>query len=226
MFFTASDGTRYYPYEAVYAVGEIKSKFRRREHQLGHLVESVTHVKMVLRRERTPNNYVPGLGVVPQVSGPWPYRNPLFTFAFFGEAGDFTLEDAATAFEGVPWSCVPNMICLLDGGVVALMRTSLGEDRQEVRQLITVPEFEKPMDGAQYAWTYLPMGKDDIRQAANLATLQWGLVSHLDGIGLMALKPEILKAYLDTAGLTKYFRGQTVPAKRPPGDDPPEIVRG
>jgi hypothetical protein len=228
IFFTASDGTRYYPFEGVYGLGEVKSSYRHRDRQLAKLVEAVTFVKSTLRREPTPSNFATGLGAVPMLYGDWPYRNPLFTFALFAEAGDFEIEHVAEAYAGVPWKCLPNVLCFLDKGIVALceMVRRADSDEYSVGPLVTVPEFATVDGGEQYAWVLLPMGEGAEREAGNLVTLQWAIVTHIEKTVLMPAKPEMLKAYLDNAGLTGFSEPVAVRANRPPGDRPPETLRG
>jgi hypothetical protein len=225
IFFTASDGTRYYPYEGVYAIGEVKSSFRRSEKQQ-KLVASIKVVKS-LRRDPTPNNYVPGIGPIPQVTAGWPFRNPLMAFAIFGEGRDIRLEDIAKAFADVPWAYVPNVLCFLDWGIVALCE--IGNNDSGVATLgpmVTVPEFVDGASDTKFAWVRLPMGRPEYREAANLATLHFAIVSHVEDVALMPNKYQALSSYLANAGLNVVKEWQAVAAERPPGDKRPDTIRG
>ena len=227
IFFTASDGTRYYPYEAVYGVGEVKSSFRRGDRPLEHLIESIATVKTALQRESTPSNYVPGIGPVPQVSGGWPYRNPLFTFAVFGEGRDVTLDDVRRAYEGVPWSRVPNVLCFLDLGIVTLCNMVVNDEgRRVLGRSVPVPEFAENSDQTDLVWALLPMGDISSRQGANLAALEWLLMNHLARVVLMPTAAEMLYPYLTNAGLMRLEEPLGVRATRPPGDERPATLRG
>lgn len=225
IFFTASDGTRYYPYEGVYGVGEVKSSFRRSERQLEKLVASIRAVK-TLRRERTPSNYVPGIGPVPEVHSDWAFRNPLFTFAIFGEGRDVQLDEIVSAVAGVPWEYVPNVLCFLDWGIVTLCELVPDESGEmALGPMVTVPEFVDTTAEKRFAWVRLPMGNPDFREAANLATLQFAIVAHVEQVALMPSKREILQAYLANAGLIRVKDMEAVAAVRPSGDEPPSQVR-
>jgi hypothetical protein len=227
IFFTASDGTNYYPFEGVYGVGEVKSSFRRKAKQLPAIVNSITDLKTRLRREQTPSNFVPGIGPVPQVTSGWPYRNPLFTFAFFGEGGNVKLEDVVKAYEGIPWSCLPNIVCFLDKGVVGLFEMTMDASGAfHLGSWAKVPEFADTSGNKLFTWAFVPMGGMDVRQAANLATLHWMIVAHMESVALMPAKADTLHAYLTNAALVNYDDLQAVAATRPAGDTVPETLRG
>jgi hypothetical protein len=147
-------------------------------------------------------------------------------FAFFGEARDVTLEDVVAAYAGVPWDCVPNVLCFLDWGVVVLCEVGKKEGAEPgIGPMVMVPEFANATDGKRFVWARLPMGQSGSLEAANLATLQWAMLAHLDAVVLMPSKPDVLHSYLTNAGLIAFYEPEAINANRPPGDGPPDAIR-
>jgi hypothetical protein len=219
--FTASDGTQYFPYESVYAVGEIKARYRRSDRQIHRFVESLTALRDRLHRDPTPKSFVPGLGSTPFLTTKgWPFRNPLFAFMFFAEAGDFDYAHIRDVYEGTAWRYLPIAICFLDLGLLQMFVIGEGPNGEPtLGSFVPVPEFEPA--SRKYAWILAKLGPEGFRAGGNLAGLVLALTTHISRTVLM---PPKLLDYLTSAGLMSIPTGGGQFATRIAGDGPPNEV--
>ena len=149
--FMTENGTEYFPYEAVYAVGEVKATYYRSSNYVDTFVSNLARVKAELQREATPPTYVGsglsfGRGFDTGIRAP--YRNPLLAFMIFAAANDFRMKDMVELYSSKPAGELPNIVCFLDKGVVVNvwipttesgeLQTSLEGGNMEVR---VNPEF-------------------------------------------------------------------------------------
>lgn len=118
--YEGENGTQYFPYESVYAVGEIKSSYYKNRKQPQNFAENVDRLLTDFHREDVPNNYIGhgitlgnGLSSGIQVDK----QNEILSFMFFGSLNDFDEEDLAKQFNNLNGEH-PNIICFLDGTVV------------------------------------------------------------------------------------------------------------
>ena len=197
--FRTENGTEYFPYEAVYAIGEVKSSYDKSKKQLHNFVEVLKKLKSELHREKTPVDYVEGLSsgegveITSESSNPnYTYKNPLFSFVFFADGSKFNPEDKdiKQLYCSTPVTYLPNIVCLLNKGVILngefLLRSkgylSLGPPNVH-------PEFNKP--GSVHNWAFVPFGVDEPSPGANLGFLMTVLSGHLRTCKLM--HPDMLK---------------------------------
>ncbi len=113
--FRGADDTTYYPYEAVLAVGEVKSTYHRAE----NYIEKFSRTLRYLRDEMVGPDYkVTDYGKINHVTAFIEFRDPLFSFMFFVDSGDFEIEQVAALYRGTSWRGLPRLVCFLDKGVI------------------------------------------------------------------------------------------------------------
>jgi hypothetical protein len=195
--FTTENGSEYFPFESVHAIGEVKSTYTK-----GHVeefVEKIRNVKRILARTPTPTNYIGNgvtLGSNMSSSETRPYRNPIFSFMLFVNGENFDLLSSGDVFKATDVALLPNVICLLDRGVVvnAQILTLAATGQYSLGPINFTPEFNPPQATAPARWCLVPFGDDATRSGSNLGFLWLALMSHLDGSVLM--RPNML-TYLD-----------------------------
>lgn len=200
------DGTEYMPFESVYAVGEVKSTYYKKDRPIHALSDTLRRIKAGVHRERVPPNYMghgisAGFGMSSGVKEP--YRNPLFSFMVFVDSGDFAGEDVASPYRETPVDLLPNIVCFLNGGVL-INQAQATVDGKRVTKINPTPEFNSPgKEGVVNQWSLLLLGTEGTRCAYSLVALHFFLAAHLSICKLMA--PD-MTAYLGA------ILGQCVPA--------------
>jgi hypothetical protein len=199
--FRAEDGTEYFPYEALYAVGEVKSTYYRQKNYVEKFVQDLDGIRNGLQRERTPLRYLgPGVRVGSGLSVPGDeerdYRNPLFSFMLFVNSDSFVPEHLTELYEVRPDSELPNVLCFLDKGIVVNAQVNLDASNtaQELGSLNLRPEFNRDIPGVSNEWVFLPLGTEENRIGINLCFLYFALLWHLGNCRLM---PPDMLAYMN-----------------------------
>ncbi len=204
--FATENGTEYFPYESVYAVGEVKSTYYRSRNEVEKFVNTVAHIKSKLNREPTPPTYM-GSGInmdfpMARLSANVPYRNPLFSFMVFVKANDFRVEDVAQLYASRPVGELPNILCFLDSGVLVHLTLSM-QDGGSVLILNPVPEWVKEpklKPDERTGWFF-----NEHSPAVSFGHLYLTLMSHLQRTQLYS--PDLMK-YLQSflnANLGRYW---------------------
>jgi hypothetical protein len=172
-----ADGTGYYPWESVLAVGEVKTTYRRSERPVEAFSDKVQALRS-LDRERPPGNsgllrlgY--GAGITLPVK--WPYFNPLFTFLICLESDEFDAGEFSRVAATLPREARPSLIALLDRGIVAhVTRPAPG-----TIDFDWWPEFPADTPAANPpVWEAVGFPPDRSHASA-LGTLYLGLITHL-----------------------------------------------
>ncbi len=132
------------------------------------------------------------------------YGNPLFSFMFFVDAGDFRLEDVIDLYQTQPAGELPNIVCLLNKGVIINVVTHFAEDKrhkwgplQSILQPGTInlnPVRNIRSEDIRHQWVLLERGTNDQQMAAHFGTLYYMLATHLRECRLTA--PDLV-AYVD-----------------------------
>jgi hypothetical protein len=195
--FRGKNGTEYFPYESVFAVGEVKSAYYKHTEPVHAFTETLRRIKHDLNRTKTPPEYVseaftfgPGF----RVDVDRPYKNPLFSFMLFVQANDFDVEHIVDLYASKPADELPNVVCFLDKGtLVNVGGPDLGAGRAGWPLYNLHPEFNKPQQGWANRWAFLPLGLPDAVLGGNFAFLYFALGTHLRSCILM---PPNLLAYL------------------------------
>jgi Domain of unknown function (DUF6602) len=181
----ATDGTGYYPYESVLAVGEVKTSYRRTEDPVRTFAEKLRELRS-LDRDRPGGQSALvrhgfGAGITPPSA--WPYRNPMFSFLISLESPEFSEREFQRLAAAIPHEERPSLICLLDRGAITHVR------RPEEGRLETDwwPEFAPGSP-----WEVLQFRPEDLHGSV-LALLFFGLGEHLSQAAVAAPDP---RAYL------------------------------
>lgn len=174
--FQLANDTTYFSFESVYAFGEIKSGYYSNQRYLHKLVETNKKIRTELKRERVPPDYVHGIELGPgfrATTGSWRYRNPLFSFAFFGTANDFKHQDVADLYRDNKPEDLPNVTVFMDKGLLVSIDVTDHKSGDPVR-LVFHPEFHDPR--RTLSWVLLEFQSDENVAAASLAALQFALI--------------------------------------------------
>jgi hypothetical protein len=188
--FRAESGTEYFPYESVYAIGEVKSTYYKGKNYVRKFVETLARIRSDLRRDETPPTYLGAgikLGAGLSTNTGIPYRNPLFSFMLFVSSSNLQISHIMELYASKPASELPNVLCFLDKGVVVNAKVLTTEGGHEsLGSINIIPEFSKEAAGESNHWVFIPFGTDDNRLGANFGFLYFALVTHLKSCVLMA----------------------------------------
>jgi hypothetical protein len=178
-----ADGTSYYPYESVLAIGEVKTSYRRSDDPIGAFSKDIVAIRDMDRERPGPQSALLRLGFGAGVTLPtgWPYRNPMFSFLVCLESEEFDQSEFARVASSVRLPDRPTIVCLLDRGVlVNLVRPDSGGVAID-----WWPEFD--VGGAH--WELLTF---DAAESAGLTlgVLYSGLGEHLSWAAVKAPDPK------------------------------------
>ena len=193
--FEAENGCQYFPWESVYAVGEIKSTYASRKRPVAVFAKTVEHLKRNLKRERTPANYLGNkifLGKGLSAGDDREIRDPLFTFAVFLDSGDISDGSVAEEYNSISDDYLPVGAFFLDGHMIGKAAVLPYGERFSIGAF----EFE-PTRVAQrrdIEWIRVSFKHALNRRGHALAILMMALSSHLNSCLLM---PPKLSKYLD-----------------------------
>lgn len=184
--FRSENGTEYFPYESVYAVGEVKATYRRASNYIAQFMETRSRI-LSLKREDVPPNFIRthsggfSLGSGLASGDRHGSQNILFTFMVFADSGDFDNAHGFSIFSSHSPEFLPNVICLLDKGLIVYTQLEvsgpLGDD-YKVASILSHPSRPVAGAGRAFAWTLLSNGGGESR------ALSWGvfygiIVEHL-----------------------------------------------
>lgn len=191
------ESTDYYPIESVYGFGEIKSTYRKRSKQIKKFCDTIREIRSSMYRIEdrntayngiTGDTYLHHMGL----GSPNPTLNPLFSFMFFVDGGDFKFEDFKCLLSEYESKHLPNLIILLNKGVVVkgIMRdTGMGID--------LYPEYEKQ----DSKWYFSNLSGSDEFTGINLTVLYFCLLMHLKDCHLRC--PDYFKYFSDVVLFSK-----------------------
>lgn len=194
--FTAANGTAYFPYESVYAVGEVKSSYRSLD-DVTEFCSKISHLVSTLHRENTPNDFINsgrgrGVRMLGQMSlDRRPYKNPLFTFMIFANGERFKPKQLVDYFsKQTDIGLLPCLICFLDTGVVAYGRFTHDGQFAGIHEL---PKFsDRYLEQGMFSqWVWLCNKDEQLRLTHPLAWLYFQLSAHIHNCVLMP--PELIK---------------------------------
>lgn len=152
--FRGQDGLEYLPYEGVYAFGEVKSSLQ--DKHLDEIISHMRHVSTQLKREDVPDGYIDSFRQDGDelVWEPWAERGHLFRFLFAVSSEGFDVERALKLLCDTDPRYAPNLICLLDRGVIMSARATLPSG--EVTATYVHPQKLRPPIQSNEAdgWTF------------------------------------------------------------------------
>jgi hypothetical protein len=194
--FRAQDGTEYFPFESVYAVGEIKSGYTNSD--LPDFVKKLRLLDGSLSREQTLKDFIStgrGRGFSIQghsSSDKRPYKNPLFSFMLFLNSDGLNPQKIFDEFHapGVDLRHLPSLMCFLDRGILCMILFEYphgDEQRVQMRSVHELPLFahlyQEPRTFSDWAW--LVSDQADFVSGNALAWLYIQLLGHVRNCTLM-----------------------------------------
>lgn len=116
--FEAENGTQYFPYESVYAIGEIKTGYYKNKKPIESFISTLKSIKSTLHRESVFSGEHSRLHPDKDLERTYGSLNPLFSFMLFVEGSEFASSDISELYSKTPAAELPNILCFLDRGVV------------------------------------------------------------------------------------------------------------
>lgn len=190
--------SEYVPVEAVYAVGEVKTSYLRKEKQFEKFTKHLQELHSLKRAPAEGNFYLmngKGRGALFEgvTSDKRPRKNPLFSFMFFCETGDFKPEHVSELYKKHDRKHLPSVVCFLDSGLLVYGQFSNLNEATTSRFHYT-PElgdiYDIDEDGRQLIshWLY-HSHEGEFKMGTNLALLYFLLASHVHYSTLKPLEP-------------------------------------
>ncbi len=183
--FQAENGSEYFPYESVYAIGEVKSSYDNSEKYIHTFSDNLKRIQDQLHRETSQ---------AAPPHGPYyrPYGNPLFSFMFFADAGDFRIEQVLDLYRTRPAGELPNIVCILNKGLIMNTASHVWKNSQQKwvpaeqgkpESISSIParndEYRKRGIEVEFHWVLTEHRDKDKSRAANLANFYFPLIQHL-----------------------------------------------
>lgn len=205
--FQAKNGSEYFPYETVYAIGEVKSGYYKSKHYIHEFSKQLSRIQSNLQRER---NIVP-----PTKRGEAAYKNSLLSFMIFVQSNDFEIEHVVELYQTMSASELPNIVYFLDKGMIVNANIHfLGGFKADLEPLYTLPPMSafvqyitnedlrgksgadvetdqglKPIEALNH-WAFVKFN-DGTQLAANFGSFYFLLVTHLQASALTS--PDLLR---------------------------------
>lgn len=200
-FLLKTDGdSEYVPIEAVYAVGEVKSCYARKENQFEKFTKHLHELHSLSRAPAEGNFYLMngkgrGALITGDSSDKRPRKNPLFSFMFFCETGDFKPEHVRDLYKSHDKKYLPSVVCFLDSGSLVYGQFS-NFDKETTSRFHYTPEVgdiydlveEGSSERLTSRWLY-HCYEGEFKMGTNLALLYFLLASHVHYSTLKPLEP-------------------------------------
>lgn len=192
--FEGENGLQYFPWESVYAIGEIKSAYIDSKRPIEKFAKDIGFLKRRLKREDTPSNYLGndlflGKGLV--LDDERKIRNPLFQFIVFFDSGNLSQHSLFWEYNSVPNEMLPVGAFFLDGHIVAKAHIApVGKKELQIGNINFNPL--QMVSRGDIDWVKFSFKKND-RGGQVLAALMLALSDHLNRC---VLKPPLIRKYL------------------------------
>lgn len=188
--FKSENGTEYFAYETIFAVGEIKSTYRRDQNYIGKFIESCRRLRKLQRQKVDERGQM--------------YRNPLLTFMLFVDSGDFEADHVEEMYLSAVTTELPNIVCFLDKGLIMSVQFALNDFGEKVPLKVnTIPEFSGTVEKRCTHWTLFNFSNDADKLGGNWGYLYYLLLGHLDFCQLSSpnISTYLMKLFLMPEGL-------------------------
>jgi hypothetical protein len=177
--FTDENGTEWFLYESVYAVGEVKSTYDRNKKQIEGFSENISRTKTEF--------HWPKRKVVANVRGKNAKQaqnavsiDQLFSFMIFVSSGDFKVADLKDLYSKTPINNLPNLIYFVDRGVLLNMKFNSADYPMEMN---LYPEAAEKIGLVDYKskWCFRAFRDEDEEIGLGVAffTFFYLLMTHL-----------------------------------------------
>ncbi|HEY9681881.1 MAG TPA: DUF6602 domain-containing protein [Oculatellaceae cyanobacterium] len=195
LLFSTKGNSDYLPIESVYAVGEIKSLYDKQKKPFEKFSKHLEELHELNRPDVDQNFYLvggKGRGIIlpGETSDRRPRKNPLFSFMFFVESGQFKLSDIKALYESTPIRYLPNVVCFLDLGIIAYGQYT-SKNYAKTNHFHATPEFCETYDnrGQQFSRRTFHKITGDKKNGAHLGWLYHMLAHHLYYSTLQPVEP-------------------------------------
>lgn len=203
--FTDENGTEWFLYESVYAVGEVKSTYDRHKKQIEAFSGNISRTKTQFnwqKRTVVANMYSKNAKQAQNTVT----IDQLLSFMVFVNSGDFKIEDLKELYSKTPITNLPNMIYFVDRGVLLNMKFNGADYPMEIN---LYPEAAEKMGLIDYKskWCFRAFGDDDEEVGLGLAffTFFYLLMSHLGNSELPRSSLLLYYASASDVGTGMYF---------------------
>lgn len=204
--YDGENGTQYFPFESVYAIGEIKSSYYKSKKYVAQYIASVKKVTTNLSREPVPSNYIGNgitLGSGLTVEGTRGVQNQLFSFMLFGSKNDCEPNELSNQLDTSTSLPNPNVICFLDGTVVTKSNLIRMGDSYTLGsiEMDSLKQENSDLGLVEINFT----SENSSGQA--LAVLMLGLTNHLNST---TLKPPPFQKYVNSVLASAAHTGKVI----------------
>ncbi len=205
--YDSENGTEYFPYESVYAIGEIKSTYYKSKKYLENFVNAINQVMNGMARESVPLSYVGNgvsLGDNLSINRKGERQNDLFHFVIIGDSNDMDKGSLKSEFTNVNKELIPNIICCLDGKIIVRSKLEFIKNGINLGP-IAIKSYEKkdPKSGL----VSFKFNKEDC-DAHALILLMLSLYEHLTSTQLY---PPPFQSYIqDVLSIASYDEGDII----------------
>lgn len=178
--FQAENESEYFPYEGVYAIGEVKSSYDSSKQYIHAFADTLKTIRSQLQRKQFK-------AATPFRLSPLPYGNPLFSFIFFVDQGDFQVEQIRDLYRERPAEELPNIVCILNRGVIVNAVSHMWKEKWipteqgKPHSISLIPERNSDyrFQPIEFHWVLTEHGEDETQLSANLANFYYLLMQHL-----------------------------------------------
>jgi hypothetical protein len=193
--FQDDDGTEWFPFEGVYAIGEVKSSYEKSK-------KPIEVFSKLIEKTKTELNWSPKSSIVQAFEkGGVQTQNSiafdqLFSFMIFVDSSNFRTREIEEFYRNTPAKYLPNILYLVDKGVMLSMKFG-GKDGDIPMEMNLYPEIADIAGLVQYKSKWcLRLFKDDSEEMGlgmAFFTFYYLLMSHLKSYQLPA--PNLLPYY-------------------------------
>ncbi|MBI5568590.1 MAG: hypothetical protein HY914_01460 [Desulfomonile tiedjei] len=196
--FTTYDETSYIPIDCVYAVGEVKSTFRRSKNYIDRFAKTLHFIREEMTRPLVENTMYDGIKDSTLLRDsflgkPNRYLNPLFSFMVFVNSGDADENALEKAFTSTPHEDLPGITGLLNMAVVVYGKIA--------GDIFSFEKYPWMGQSPERHWLISPLqGATDTEsvEGNHLGMIYYALLEHLN------------QSFLEPLDLRSYFRRMLV----------------
>jgi hypothetical protein len=178
--YKSKDNTEFLIYESIYCIGEVKKSWYKSS-LLQEYSSSIKRMRNELNRAKVDPRFVDigGKGAMLNVrTTEHPYKNPLLYFMFFVQSDAMNFSDIRKLLNSNSWADIPNIICLLDKGlIVNISKTSLRKGEIKIN---LYPEFLIDNNQDENDWALIKFDS----KANTLAYFYMLIMEHLNTVVL------------------------------------------
>lgn len=215
---TGGGKTSFFPYESVYAVGSVKSSYKKQHvtEFIGHL----RHIRTGLKREQIYSSPLENMASSRRPDEA--YLNPLFSFLLIVDGAGFKPSHIAELYAETPIEYLPSILCLINKGNV--MHVSHGKEQGNFRPNPQPEMLERLHFNSSdqefwptREWQFMAHADDGTHLETNFGLLYFLLFAYLRAC---ELQPAPLDRYL--LNLFHFTSPQNLSStgpKPPPGSD-------